>query len=109
MVTFFQKFFDIDFAKKAEEVEYQSSLMLQRSQLSSVLSDSQKQNKPIYVKQLKIYPFQVLLSYSSKQLNLIDLTNGNFIEFLNIFNLNDLKLNIKKYDLKQRIQLEQAI
>lgn len=51
--------------------------------------------KPIFINELKICPLQAILSYNSKSLNLLDLTNGKKVEFLNIFNIRDLKLNVK--------------
>ena len=58
---------------------------------------------------MKIYPFHAILSYTSHSLNFYDLTNGNLIEFLNIFNINDLKLHIKDFDLKQNLKLDLAL
>ena len=51
----------------------------------------------------------MVLCYTSHKLDIKDLYYGNYIEYLNIFNINDMKLNIKEFNLDQRVELEQAI
>jgi len=50
-----------------------------------------------------------VLSYTSHKLDIKDLYYGNYIEYLNIFNINDMKLNFKEFTLDQRMELEYAI
>lgn len=56
-----------------------------------------------------IHPTHAIFTYTSRQLNLVDLTSGNLIELLNILNINDLRINIQGYNLKQRLELETAL
>jgi hypothetical protein len=50
----------------------------------------------------------VIFSYNSKKLNLFDLTSGKLIELLNIININDLKINVRGYNLQQKLPIDHA-
>lgn len=57
-----------------------------------------------------IHPTYVMFTYTSKSINLYDLTSGsNPLEFLNIVNINDLRLTIEPYELKQRLPWDEAL
>jgi hypothetical protein len=63
------------------------------------------------VTSVKVRPFTVSLSYSSESIQINELINqGNMLEALNLFNINDLLLEIKDFDLKkeQRGSIEEV-
>jgi hypothetical protein len=66
-----------------------------------ILKDKQN-GKPFFVKELKVRQSQISFSYSSHTLQINELlsSKGNKLEYLNIFNINDLTLDIKAYELK---------
>ena len=69
-------------------------------------SSKPKKDVPVYVKELRVSRFQLSLSYSSNRLQINDLlSQKNMLEYLNIFNINDLVLEVKEYNLRQRNQL----
>ena len=41
----------------------------------------------------------MMLTYTSHSINLYDLQKGNLVELLNFFNINDLKIDVKRYEL----------
>ena len=52
------------------------------------------------VKEVKIKPFSMSVSYSSSQLKLNELVSkGNMLEVLNLMNINNLLLEIKQFEL----------
>ena len=63
----------------------------------------------MYLKTLKICPFSLIFTYTSYSLNLLDLTSGNPLEFLNLFNIIDLTVRLPAYDLKQTLPLKEAL
>lgn len=65
--------------------------------------------KEILVSQIVIHPSYLILSYTSRNLNLMDLTSGNLLEFLNIIDISGLRLSIQSYHLKQSLPIEAAI
>ena len=53
------------------------------------------------MKELRVSRFQLSLSYSSNRLQINDLlSQKNMLEYQNIFNINDLVLEIKEYNLR---------
>ena len=68
---------------------------------SAKKSSKPKKDVPVYVKELRVSRFQLSLSYSSNRLQINDLlSQKNMLEYLNIFNINDLVLEIKEYNLR---------
>lgn len=61
---------------------------------------------PVYVKELNIRETHMSLSYSSQTFSITELlAHGNQLEYLNIFNINDLTLRIRPYTLPRRKRL----
>eukprot|EP00347_Sterkiella_histriomuscorum_P005333 403357015 len=117
-VLFIQKYFDLDFTPQSKDTSsssttygqhtysYQNS---QNNNQSAISGTSSQRHKPVYIDQLKIQTFSATFCYTSHNLNLYDLRNGNIIELLNFFNINDLKLLIKPYELQQKLKREEAL
>ena len=62
------------------------------------------------IKEIKIKETSLSFSYSSKWLSMNELLNhGNKLEYLNIFNINDLVLNIRAYDQKEKLPQDIAM
>mmetsp|Transcript_39343 Transcript_39343/g.37771 ORF Transcript_39343/g.37771 Transcript_39343/m.37771 type:complete len:86 (-) Transcript_39343:271-528(-) len=66
-------------------------------------------SKPSYIRSLKVCPFKAIVSYTSKSLNLIDLSSGNMVEMLNLFNINDLKMDVKEFEVRQKLTNEEVL
>ena len=61
---------------------------------------------PVYVKELNIRETHMSLSYSSQTFSITELlAHGNQLEYLNIFNINDLTLRIRPFTLPRRARL----
>jgi len=62
---------------------------------------------PVFVKELRVRETHMSLSYSSQTLSINELLNpANKLEYLNIFNINDLTLTIRPYNLQQKGLIE---
>ena len=62
------------------------------------------------MKELKVNSTSIGISYSSNSFSAYELfSRGNKLEYLNILNINDLILEIKPYDLKDKEDYEKAI
>ncbi|CDW87518.1 UNKNOWN [Stylonychia lemnae] len=110
-ITFFQEFFEIDFTQQSSQPNPKNFISTSETEKSqgqfSEYSDSNQ--RQVFISQLKIVPFQAVFTYTSNRLNFKDLKDGSKLEFLNIFNINDLKINIKGYELQQKILKDKAL
>jgi hypothetical protein len=77
---------------------------------SSVHYKPEKKVVPVIIKELKIKETSLCFSYSSKWLSLNEMLNhGNKLEYLNIFNINDLVIHVKPYDQLNKLDQELAL
>lgn len=118
VLTFVQEFFEeisSSMEQKGAGGERRSTMVKaqpsRQSERPSMKKQPTKEEPPTYIKDVRVKPTSLCLSYKGRGVQINELAQGNLFELMHLFSIHDLVLEVKAFELTQKTKLtpEQAV